>query len=74
MALSSIPLPSSTNINIRIAWAGDIFQDLIYGTYNTNEGWYIWNVIIGWTDLCTTEEKRQYLAMAKIFEDYLKNL
>lgn len=70
---SNIPLPSSPDINVRIAWAGDIFQDLIEGLYTTEQGWYIHTLIAGWTDLCTAEERRQYLGMLRIFDDYLLN-
>lgn len=70
---SHIPLPASSSTDIRIAWAGDIFQDLISGMYSTEEGWFIYNVIVGWTDLCTENERRQYKQMAKIFTEYLRN-
>jgi hypothetical protein len=74
MTLSStINLPSSPDVNVRIAWAGDAFQDLIEGLYTKEQGWYIWNLIVGWSDLCTSEERRQYLAMSRIYDEYLKN-
>lgn len=74
MSLSStISLPQSSDVNTRIAWAGDLFQDLIEGSLTIQQGWYIWNAIVGWSDLCTSEEKRQYSAMARIYEQYLSN-
>jgi len=72
MTFSSIPLPASSDANVRIAWAGETFQDLIEGLYTIEQGWYIWNMIVGWTDLCTSDEERQYLAMARIYNEYLK--
>jgi hypothetical protein len=70
---STIILPSSTNVNVRIAWAGDAFQDLLEGLYTIEQGWYIWNLIVGWSDLCGSEDRRQYSVMARIYDEYLKN-
>lgn len=71
--LDSIVFPPSSNVDVRIAWAGDRFQDLIEGMFTTEQGWLIHTMIVGWTDLCTETERRQYRQMAKIFEEYLRN-
>jgi hypothetical protein len=74
MTLSyTIHLPLSSDINTRIAWAGDMFHNLIEGQLTANEGWYIWNALVGWTDLCSANERRQYEQMARIYQDYLRN-
>lgn len=71
--LDSIDFPSSSNVDVRIAWAGDRFQDLLEGMFTVQQGWFIHTAIMGWADLCTSNERRQYFAMAKIFEEYLRN-
>jgi hypothetical protein len=71
---SKVGQPDFPDVNVRIAWAGERFADLIEGQYTVEEGWYIWNMIVGWSDLCSEHDRYQYNNMARIFQEYLKSL
>ena len=71
--LSDIRLPSSKSLVTRLSWGGDRFNDLCEGALTSEQGWYIWNVIVGWADLATEDERRQYLTLSKCYSDLLNS-
>jgi hypothetical protein len=68
-----IELPENTNPETRIAWAGERFADLVVGNIQPEVGWFVWGVIVGWTDSSPPDETRQYLELSRCFEELLHN-
>lgn len=67
-----LELPADESVATRIEWAGERYADLAEGLLTPDVGWFIWQYIVGWTDLCTDEERRQYNAIAKNISDLLR--
>lgn len=63
-----------TNVNERVEWAGERYADLCEGLLERDMGWFIWGVIVGWSDVGTADEKRQYRELGKNFEQLLRQL
>ena len=63
--------PADDSREARIEWAGERYADLCEGLIPPDVGWFIHQWIIGWTDLCSEEDRRQYRGMAKNFSDLL---
>lgn len=57
----------------RIEWAGERYADLCEGEIESEAGWFIWGLLVGWCDVATPDEKRQYEQLAKLFETLLKD-
>lgn len=65
MAIIDLPLPASRNYSTRIEWAGDRYADIADGTIADREvAWLVWNIVQGWSDLGTQEERDGYRRMA----------
>ena len=73
MSYLDLELPSDNTVETRLEWAGERYADLCEGLLPDHVGWFIYNVVIGWTDLCTPEEKRQYNAMGGQIADLLRS-
>ena len=71
MPTYELPLPCDNTIATRLEWAGERYADLVEGQCSPEIGWFVWNAVMGWTDLCSEDERRQYLAMANQLEEYL---
>lgn len=69
-----LELPQSSKPSERIEWAGDRYADLCEGLIDTDVGWFVWGAIVGWGDVGTADEKRQYAALAASFEAYLHHV
>lgn len=70
--LIEIELPG-TDFEKRMQWANDKFVDLCEGIIDVNEAQYVWNVIIGWTDIGATEDqKRQYVQIANAISEVVR--
>jgi hypothetical protein len=72
--LMDLELPKDTKCSTRLEWAGERFGDMAEGKLTPEEGWFIWGAIVGWADLATDNERRQYLAMAGQIEELLKQV
>jgi hypothetical protein len=73
MSYTDLELPADNTAATRIEWAGERYADLCEGLLTPDVGWFVWNVIVGWTDLgATNDEKTAYLAMAQNFADLLR--
>jgi len=73
MTYTDLELPADNTAATRIEWAGERYADLCEGLMTPAVGWFVWNVIVGWTDLGATEdEKAAYNAMGKNFADLLR--
>ena len=57
-------LPSETTLAARVEWAGERVWDLAEGKLSKSEGRFVLQALIGWTDLCSKEEKEAYDRMA----------
>lgn len=67
-----LELPADNSAATRLEWAGERYADLCEGILPNDVGWFVYNVIVGWTDIGATEdEKRQYLAMSASIADLL---
>jgi hypothetical protein len=62
--LDEVELPANQNPETRLVWARERYSELRRGTTTPDVGWFIWNVVVGWTDLCTEDERRQYIIEA----------
>ena len=69
-----LEFPSDSSLATRIAWAGERIADLAEGLLSADVGWFVWNIVVGWSDLATTEEKRQYLAIARVVGELLRGM
>lgn len=70
--LIEIELPG-TSFNERLEWANNKFVDLCEGIIDVTEAQYVWNVIIGWTDIGATEDqKRQYVQIANAISEVVR--
>jgi hypothetical protein len=70
---TDLELPADNTAATRIEWAGERYADLCEGLMTPDVGWFVWNVIVGWTDLGATEdEKTAYNAMGQNFADLLR--
>lgn len=67
-----LELPADNTVETRIAWAGERLWDYHEGLLPKEVGWFVWNAIVGWADLCTADERRQYLAMARELQQALQ--
>ena len=73
MTYTDLELPADNSAATRIEWAGERYADLCEGLLTSDVGWFVWNVIVGWTDLgATDDEKTAYLAMAQNFAELLR--
>lgn len=69
-----LELPTTTKPSERIEWSGERFADLAEGIIGVDVGWFIWGIIVGWSDLGTADEKRQYLALAANYEQLIRSM
>ena len=68
-----LPGPRATFAE-RIEWAGERFADVCEGLLTPTEGQYIWNVIVGWTDIGANDhEKLAYVAIASAIAEVCRN-
>ena len=67
-----LEMPADESVETRIEWAGERYADLCEGIIPLDVGRFIWNVVVGWSDLCSEADRRQYNAMAKNFSDFLR--
>lgn len=71
---TDLELPADESAATRIEWAGERYADLAEGVIPDDVGWFIWQYIVGWTDIGANEdEKRAYLAMSANFSDLLQS-
>lgn len=61
--LFEMPMPAQ-NVTDRIEWAGERLADVAEGLLSGEAGWFVWATIVGWGDLCTADERRQYIDFA----------
>jgi hypothetical protein len=71
--LDAIDFPASTDITTRIEWAGERYADLCEGKIAPEMGAFIQTYIVGWGDLCSEDDRRQYYAMARQFSELLQS-
>ena len=69
-----LEFPTDNSLPTRIEWAGERIADISEGLLSADVGWFVWNLIVGWSDLATTEERRQYLAVARVVEELLRGV
>jgi hypothetical protein len=69
-----LELPRDDSVTTRIEWAGERIADLSEGLLSMDLGWFVWNIIVGWSDLATTDEKRQYLAVSRLVAELLRGM
>lgn len=72
MIITDLDLPTDNSLATRIAWAGERHWDLVEGLLTSEVGWFVWNVVVGWADLCSTDDRQQYLAMAREIQSTLQ--
>jgi hypothetical protein len=68
-----MPMPATTNVADRVEWAGERLADIAEGLLSGDGGWLVWNIIVGWADLCDDNARRQYLDLATRIADMLRN-
>lgn len=73
MATFDVEMPANQKVETRIEWAGERYSDLCEGIMPADVGWFVWQTVVGWADLGTKDEKRQYLEMAKLIETFLRS-
>jgi hypothetical protein len=69
-----LEFPTDNSLAARIEWAGERIADISEGLLSADVGWFVWNLIVGWSDLATSEERRQYLAVARVVEELLRGM
>lgn len=76
MKPSDIEMPEDSACATRVAWAGERFADLASGELGIEQGWFIWGLIVGWTDTpyVKVDDERQYNALARQIETLLRSL
>jgi hypothetical protein len=67
--LDTLQTPATTDCAARIEWAGERIADLCDGTLGASYAAMVWNYVVGWMDLCTEDERRQYGALAHRVQD-----
>jgi hypothetical protein len=69
-----IVLPRNTSpFAVRLKWAGNRYADLCADKMTREEGKYVWNVIVGWTDFANPDETRQLNALAQCFSTLIRS-
>jgi len=63
--LSTLQTPATTDCAARIEWAGERIADLCDGTLDKSYVAMVWNYVVGWMDIATEDERRQYAALAR---------
>lgn len=63
--LSTLPTPSTTGCAARIEWTGERIADLCDGTLDMSYAPMLVAYLLGWMDLCTADERRQYNELAR---------
>lgn len=66
-----VELPVEADVATRIEWAGERYADLAEGILPPEIAPLLWNIVVGWMDLCDDEDRRQYKGMAKVFEGFI---
>lgn len=70
-----LELPSDPSFATRLAWAGERYSDLAEGTMPAHVGWFVWQMVVGWTDIGhTSDECRQLHALAGQIADLCRSL
>jgi hypothetical protein len=67
-----LEMPADDRISTRLDWAGERLWDINEGLLPETVGWFVWNVVVGWADLCSADERRQYLALAANLQSALR--
>jgi len=69
--LETLTTPTGTTAAERIEWAGERIADLAEGKLTKSEASIVWNYLVGWSDLCSEDERRQYLALARSVQELM---
>lgn len=59
MALFDIDFPAR-DCKSRMLWHRGKLESFKSGKLTLEEGAFIWNVVVGWTDLCTAADRKLY--------------
>ena len=62
--LDSIQTPETTDCATRIEWAGERLADLADGTLPMDAAHILVAYLMGWADISTEDEMRQYFTIA----------
>jgi|GEM_PF-1793307 len=68
-----LQMPATENVADRVEWAGERIADVAEGLLGGEHGWLVWNIIVGWADLCFEDDRRQYHALAGQLSTLLRN-
>ncbi len=66
-------MPATQSVADRIEWAGERIADVAEGLLSGDAGWFVWATIVGWGDLCTADERRQYIDLSGRIAEMLRN-
>ena len=70
--LFDMPMPAQ-HATARVEWAGERIADVAEGLLNAEAGWFVWATIVGWSDLCSEDERRQYLNLSGRIAEMVRN-
>lgn len=66
--------PPPEDVEGRIEWAGERYADLAEGKLAREEAGLLWAIVVGWADLATDDERRQYLTLARQLSELQESL
>lgn len=62
---AELEYPTSKSPRVRLEWANDRLWDFAEGLLTVEQLALLIQVLLGWTDLATDDERRQYRAIAR---------
>jgi len=72
--LDQLNPPRSQDVVARLEWATERMWDLAEGKIDPPVAGLLWALVVGWTDLCDENERRQYLTIAGQIETMMATL
>lgn len=72
--LDQLHPPASKDVVARLEWATERMWDLAEGKIDPPVAGLLWALVVGWADLCTPDEARQYLTIAGQIETMMAEL
>ncbi len=58
-----IAFPADETAATRCAWARERLAEYRAGNLPREVGWFVWALVVGWTDLCAPEQLEEYLSV-----------
>jgi hypothetical protein len=66
--------PENGTLDQRLEWAGNEVWNLAEGNIDRQSAGLLWAIVVGWCDLASEDERRQYAAVARSIAELQQQL